>query len=237
MIGDPPSLAAFFDVWRHSPGDFLRSEGDLAPLRLSYKSVALAAAGFAFKLRTAQIQKGQRILLWGENRPEWIVALWGCLLEGVVAVPIDFRSSADLVLRVAGIVDAKALLIGEGLNAPETACPVWPFRELLDSPSVSPQSFAPATETDIAEILFTSGATGDPKGVTITHRNILANLKPIDQGIEPWRKYMGPFSPIRFLNLLPLSHMFGQAMAAFIPPMIGAKSGFWAGTTRATSLH
>jgi long-chain acyl-CoA synthetase len=126
-------------------------------------------------------------------------------------------------------VGAKALLVGEGLIAPEAGCPVFPFREVLDSRSAAADSFVPAAETDMAEVLFTSGATGDPKGVTITHRNILANLKPIDQGIEPWRKYMGPFSPIRFLNLLPLSHMFGQAMAAFIPPMIGGEVWFLGG--------
>ena len=88
-----------------------------------------------------------------------------------------------------------------------------------------------------AEILFTSGATGDPKGVTITHRNILANLKPIDEGIEKYRKYMGPFAPIRFLNLLPLSHMFGQTMAAFIPPMIAGEVFFMPGYSPRDAAH
>jgi long-chain acyl-CoA synthetase len=231
VIGDPPSLAGFFEVWRQNSGDFLRYEGDVASLRLSYESVAKAAAAFAGRLRAAGIEKGQRILLWGENRPEWIVALWGCLLEGVVAVPIDFRSSADFVARVAGIVEARALLAGEGLTAPGVDCPVWPLSEILNAePAVTIDvSFAAAKPDDMAEVLFTSGATGDPKGVTLTHRNILANLKPIDDGIEPWRKYIGPFSPIRFLNLLPLSHMFGQAMAAFIPPMIGGEVWFLGG--------
>ena len=91
----------------------------------------------------------------------------------------------------------------------------------------------PAAPDDVAEILFTSGATGEPKGVTITHRNILANLKPIDAGIEKYRKYMGPFAPIRFLNLLPLSHLFGQTMAAFIPPMIAGEVFFMPGYSTA----
>lgn len=230
MIGYPPSLAAFFEIWRKASGDFLRYEGDFGTMRLSYESVAAAAAGFAAKLRAGGIQKGERILLWGENRPEWIVVLWGCLLEGVVLVPIDFRSSAEFLGRVAGIVSARAVVIGEGMSPPDVTCEIWRLSDLAASPDSPCQSaFAPAEPADIAEILFTSGATGEPKGVTLSHRNILANLKPIDQGIEPWRKYMGPFSPIRFLNLLPLSHMFGQAMAAFIPPMIGGEVWFAAG--------
>ena len=107
MIGDPPSLAAFFEIWRRNRGEFLRYEGDLAASRLTYEEAARAATAFARKLRAAGIAKGERILFWGENRPEWVVALWGSLLEGVVAVPIDFRSSANMVERIAGIVGAR----------------------------------------------------------------------------------------------------------------------------------
>ena len=54
----------------------------------------------------------------------------------------------------------------------------------------------------------------------ITHRNILANIVPIEREMAKYKKYAKPFLPIRFLNLLPLSHMFGQAMATFVPPML-----------------
>ena len=72
----------------------------------------------------------------------------------------------------------------------------------------------------MAEIIFTSGATADPKGVVITHRNVLANIVPVEREVLKYRKWGRPFFPLRFLNLLPLSHMFGQAMATFIPPML-----------------
>src|SRR5207249_4987616 len=58
------------------------------------------------------------------------------------------------------------------------------------------------------------------KGVIITHRNVLANIVPIEGEVLKYRKWGRPFFPLRFLNLLPLSHMFGQAMATFIPPML-----------------
>src|SRR5205807_6615118 len=74
--------------------------------------------------------------------------------------------------------------------------------------------------TTTAEIIFTSGATAEPKGVVLTHKNILANIVPIEREMAKYRKYTIPFRPIRFLNLLPLSHMFGQAMAAFVPPLL-----------------
>ncbi len=235
MIGNPPSLAAFFDIWRRNRGDFLRYEGGLSASRPTYQAAGKFAVAFADRLRAAGIARGERILFWSENRPEWVVALWGCLLEGVIAVPIDFRSSATVVERIAAIVSARALLIGDSVKPPPgIACPVWPIRDVIAGGS-EPAPFLPAAPRDpndpgdTAEILFTSGATGDPKGVIITHRNILANLKPIDEGIAKYRKYMGPFAPIRFLNLLPLSHMFGQTMAAFIPPIVAGEVFFMSG--------
>ncbi len=229
MIGNPPSLAAFFARWQGNRGEFLRYEGDLGLGHVTYAEAARASLGFAEYLRNAGILRGDRVVFWGENRPEWVVALWACLLEGVVVTPIDFRSSSAVVERVAGIVEASALLMGPGLTAPAgLRCPVWPMRLVLEVPRAA-HAPAPAAADDLAEILFTSGATGEPKGVTITHRNILANLKPIDEGVEKYRKYMGPFQPIRFLNLLPLSHMFGQSMAALIPPLIAGEVLFTSG--------
>ena len=131
MIGDPPSLAAFFEIWRRNRGEFLRYEGDLAASRFTYEEAARGASAFAQKLRAAGIAKGERILFWGENRPEWVVALWGSILEGVVAVPIDFRSSANVVERIAAIVSARALLIGEALHPPEgIRCPIWRLADM-----------------------------------------------------------------------------------------------------------
>ncbi|HTA44188.1 MAG TPA: AMP-binding protein [Bryobacteraceae bacterium] len=238
MLGNPPSLAAFFAIWRRNSGGFLHYEGGLAASHLTYQRTASLAVAFAERLRTAGIGRGERVLIWSENRPEWVVALWGCLLEGVIAVPIDFRSSVAVVARIAAIVTARALLVGEAVQPPAaSAYPVWPVRELLRAAAPGDNSFPPAAPDEIAEILFTSGATGAPKGVTITHRNILANLKPIDQEIEKYRRYMGPFAPIRFLNMLPLSHMFGQTMAALIPPIIAGEVYFMTGYSPRDAGH
>ncbi len=190
MIGNPPSLATFFDIWRRSPGEFLRYESGLGSARWSYAAVASGASAFAQRLRKAGIAPGERVLFWGENRPEWIAALWGCLLGGVIVVPLDSRSSPALAGRIAAIVHARALLIGEGLVAPpELCCPVWPFESVKEE-SAAPEPFPAAPAEQLAEILFTSGATGEPRGVTLTHRNILANLRPIDDGIEKYRRYI-----------------------------------------------
>ncbi len=81
----------------------------------------------------------------------------------------------------------------------------------------------------MAEIIFTSGATAEPKGVVITHRNVLANIVPVEREVLKYRKWAAPFFPLRFLNLLPLSHMFGQAMATFMPPMLAGVVVFMRG--------
>src|SRR5579872_5107983 len=132
MLGNPPSLASFYDVWRRNPGEFIRAEGSSRPSHLSYSAAATAAAGFALRMRAFGIAKGERVIVWGENSPAWVVVLWGCLLEGVIAVPLDFRSSPAFVARIAGLVDARVLLVGEGLAAPDgIERPVWQMEAAL----------------------------------------------------------------------------------------------------------
>ncbi len=217
------TLIDFFDDLASHDREFLVYDDGYRTWSLSYREAVTAARGFAGRLRTAGIAKGQSIVIWSENRPEWIVAFWGCLLEGVVLVPIDYRTSAAFLEKVAAIVTARAILVGDAVAAESMPgpTPVWSLSELRQ-PAASPATAANTTLTadDTAEIIFTSGATAEPKGVVITHRNILANIVPIEREVAKYRRYAKPFLPIRFLNLLPLSHMFGQAMATFVPPML-----------------
>ena len=226
------TLLDFFADLSKARGEFLVYDDGYRTRSYTYAELAGAARAFAARLRAAGVEKTHAIALWGENRPEWIAALWGALLEGVVAVPVDYRASADFVARVAAIVDARAILVGDVVDssALETRAAIWKLSEiglarLEPDTTTEIATVASGGRTDIdadttAEIIFTSGATADPKGVVITHRNVLANIVPIEREMAKYRKYARPFLPIRFLNLLPLSHMFGQSMATFVPPML-----------------
>jgi long-chain acyl-CoA synthetase len=102
---------------------------------------------------------------------------------------------------------------------PDPIFQVWRFRD-LDWHAEGPMPAVPISRDDVTQVIFTSGATAEPKGVVIRHRNVLANIVPVEREVMKYRKYAWPFHPIRFLNLLPLSHMFGQSMATSIPPMV-----------------
>lgn len=213
------TLLDFFDLFANYADEFMVYDDGYRSWSHRYSDVARAARIFAGRLRSGGIAKGDKVLFWSENRPEWVAALWGCLLEGVIAVPVDYRSSADLVLRIQHIVQARALLIGDEVS-PVEGITAWRLADLEWTGSLLPAPGPTIRRDDVAEILFTSGTTAEPKGVIITHRNILANIVPVEREVRKYRKYGAPFFPIRFLNLLPLSHLFGQAMATFIPPML-----------------
>jgi long-chain acyl-CoA synthetase len=216
------TLLDFFADFAALNEEFLVWDDGYRTHHRTYSEVARAARGFAAKLRAQGIGKGQKIMFWSENRPEWVAALWGCLLQGVIAVPIDFRNSADFVKRIAGIVEARAILTGDSVSESAIADP-WRLAD-FEWPAQAPAPSAPVdiVSDDIAQIVFTSGATAEPKGVIITHRNLLSNIVPVENEIKKYRKYERPFHPVRFLNLLPLSHLFGQTMATFIPPLLAS---------------
>ena len=214
------TLIDFFDDLSRARGRFLVHDDGFRNRSFTYSEVCGAACGFAAQLDRAGVRKGDKVVVFSENRPEWIVAFWGCLLSGVVVVPIDYRSSPDFLTRVARIVSAKLVLVGQDVPPIDDGggAPIWKLHEWEWTAGAPPR--VAIQRDDVAEIIFTSGATAEPKGVVITHRNVLANIVPVEREVLKYRRWGTPFFPIRFLNLLPLSHMFGQAMATFIPPML-----------------
>ena len=230
------TLLDFFDDRIRSGRPFLVYDGGYRAHTWAYDDIRRAAGRFARRLQRAGAAPRTNIVLWGENRAEWVVAFWGCLLARAVAVPIDVRASPDLVARVARIVAARIVVAGRDLPAPALdGVDRWDLDELLadgtsgDGDASDVVMSDGVTGDDLVEIIFTSGATAEPKGVRITHANVLANIVPIEREILKYRRYGRPFFPLRFLNLLPLSHMFGQAMATFIPPMLEGVTVFMRG--------
>jgi len=224
-------VTTLIDVFRtleKRRGEFLVYDDGFRVRRYSYADLTRAARGFARRLAAHGVSKGDKVVLWGENRPEWIACYWGLQLIGAIAVPIDYRSSQDFAARVRDIVSARLVLSGDdvSLEGVETRAvdgterPEWKFAD-LDWSADGPIPDVAIDRDDVAQIVFTSGATADPKGVVIRHRNVLANVVPVAREIDQYKQYLRPFHPIRFLNLLPLSHMFGQSMTTTIPPLIG----------------
>ena len=216
------TLIDFFNDFAGLKEPFLLYDDGFRVETYTYAETALRSRQFAAYLRSSGISAGEKIIIYAENRPEWLFALWGAILAGVVVVPIDYRSSEEFVERIRNIVQARLVYTGE---------PIHHDSELPAS------EFARTSSDTVAEIIFTSGATAEPKGVVITHGNVLANIVPVEREVHKYRKYGKPFFPIRFLNLLPLSHMFGQAMATHIPPMLPGVVVFMRGYNPVEILH
>ena len=99
----------------------------------------------------------------------------------------------------------------------------------LDSSSLPDNDeFEPAvlSPDDVVEIVYTSGTTGEPMGVVHRHHNICANLTPIRTEMRKYEKWARPFQPVRILDMLPLSHLFGQSLGIFVPPLLGGAAVF-----------
>ena len=191
-------------------------------VRWSYRQVAETAFQFARELEKRGIGKGERVLLWGPNSAEWVSAFFGCALRGVIVVPIDDAGTADFAQRVYRKVGGRLLLCSrEQAQAGFPLVILEDLRETLSGYSITPYDATGIVATDTLEIVFTSGTTAEPKGVVISHANVLGNIAPLEIEIRRYLKYERLVHPIRFLNLLPLSHVFGQFLGIFLPQLIG----------------
>jgi len=219
------NLASLVDDFRrHGDQIAIVSRHGLRKEITSYKDLATLAGRFAKLLESRGIVKGDRVLIWGENGASWIAAFFGCILRGVVPVPIDLAGSETFAHRVAQEVDPK--LVTGSREQIRTFQNALPFEDFASLPLTPAGPIEGLSETDPVQIVFTSGTTAEPKGIVHTHGNILASLRPIEQEMRKYLKYERIFHPLRFLHTLPLSHVFGQFMGIWIPALLAAEVHF-----------
>ncbi len=216
--------------------EFRRHDRDIAVVRYkgvrrkatTYAQIAQLAGRFAALLEQREVAAGERVLIWAENSAEWIAAFHGCILRGAIAVPLDAFGSADFAGRVCADVKPR-LAVGDALLLRQLApqfCRVTfeDWNKVLPAGQAGP--VAGLTRDTPLQILFTSGTTGDPKGIVHTHGNVLASAGPIEEAAQGYLKYERIIHPLRILNTLPLSHVFGQMMGLWVPPIFAAELHF-----------
>ncbi|HOW52312.1 MAG TPA: long-chain fatty acid--CoA ligase [bacterium] len=187
---------------------------------------ALAAAG---------INKGDRVVLLSENRAEWYICLYAIMRAGGVAVPLYTTASAeqqDYIIRDCGarfgFVSKEALydtirrpaeefFAGTVIFDPETQRPeLTPLDRFMaqGDPAFDPAQERPAAWEDTAILIYTSGTTGEPKGVMLSHRNIISDVLML----QPVLAYI---TDLRYLSILPLSHAYEFAVIQTVVSMGG----------------
>ncbi|MGA8938718.1 MAG: AMP-binding protein [Acidobacteriaceae bacterium] len=225
-----PHLASLVD-------DLRRNERQTAIVRhrgvrrhaTTYAALATLAGRFSAELARRNIASGERVVFWAENSAEWVAAFFGCILRGVLPVPLDAAGPPDFAARVIADVNPRLILADTPRIASLTAnVPHLSLENIaLHLPTQPLFIVDPSVTLDAPfQIIFTSGTTGTPKGIVHTHRNVLASLDPIEREMQKYLRYERLVHPLRFLHTLPLSHVFGQFMGLWTPPLLGAEVHF-----------
>ena len=184
----------------------------------SYDDLWNEAGRVAEMLQRRGLRKGDRAVLCGMNSVQWALAFFGCIRAGVVVVPLDVGSGDDFVQRVTAKTRPSLAFVSDAVPFSSGAFEVPKISlesledELTDGAA---PAFVEIRSEDLVEIMFTSGTTGTPKGVMLTHTNLVSNLHAI-------REYIPGRSDDRLVSILPLSHMYEQMGG--LPVALGAGS-------------
>ena len=181
---------------------FIDPENEGRMVSLTYNDLLEQVHGFAGALQEKGLQKGDRLLLWSASRIDWMVAFFGTLFIGAVVVPLDINSKEELLSKIEQTTEAKYLITSQkqysGLKQPHA-----PLID-IDALPLSRLDMATLPEIngdDLAELVFTSGTTGQPKGVMLSHLNITSDAIAAVT-------FVNILKDDRALSILPLSHMF-----------------------------
>jgi acyl-CoA ligase (AMP-forming) (exosortase A-associated) len=221
---------SLFDSAARTPAAEALAYGDK---RCSYAQLAAQVRAVAALLLDAKLEPGARVAVYMEKRIENVAAMFGAAAAGCVFVPVNpllkpeqvayiladcnvrlLATTAERLAQLAPVLercpDVRAVLLADGDAAPASAAlPVlaWPADVDVDV-DVAPHR---RIDTDVAAILYTSGSTGQPKGVVLSHRNMVA-------GAQSVASYLDLRADDRLLAVLPLSFDYGlsQLTTAFM---------------------
>jgi long-chain acyl-CoA synthetase len=183
-----------------------------------YRDLGRQVPRVARSLADRGLVPGDRVVLWAVNRPEWAVGFLAVAHAGLVGVPLDIRSTDEFAAKVAAQTEPKLILASS--QTEEAAGRLGPPVVLIESlPDLArgvgePLPAAAVGPDDLLLVIFTSGTTGDPKGVMLSHRNVASNARTLVD--------VFPFGPDeRLLSVVPLSHMFGLTCDLLAPLAAG----------------
>lgn len=210
------TIADIIDSFKHRTKDAIIYKTGYRTFKLSYKDLYKNVLKTVHFLESLGIKKGDAILVWAYNSPNWSTLFLACAYKGVIIVPIDARAMPEFVEKIHKTVHAKALFHAAYAPAPETGGK----KIILDYLDKFIKEFevkdfnSPVSENDLLEIVYTSGTTADPKGVMLTHKNLIANITAVI-------KVVNITSENTFLSLLPLTHLFEQNPGFLAPLSLG----------------
>ena len=155
---------------------------DLSVSSFTFSEVFTLSTEFSAYLRALGLKRGDHVAIVGENSPEWAISYFAVIWAGAIAVPLDARARTEHVKQVLGLSDSRFLIASAGfaevLGNTATVEHLIPMDKALET-QMDTEKTVPAEKSepqDIADIVFTSGTTGNPKGVMLSHGSIMSNL-------------------------------------------------------------
>lgn len=198
---------------------------------MTYAELHLCALRMAGWLAAQGVEPGDRLLIWAPNSPWWGVAFWGAVARGVVVVPVDFMAGRDRAKAIANLTSSRLAIVSKGKDDLFGGVPCLFLEDLpfiLKDQSPSDHIHHPESSS-VAQLIYTSGTTGTPKGVVLTHGNLMVNVRQVNEHIP------NVTAEYRFLSCLPLSHMFEQ-MGGFFTPLSNGASIVYLRTLKPSAL-